>query len=70
MLAPRLVSLHRRHRTNNLEVVMVSRGDPEANRAEAREHDFPFPVLGYLLDERGVIAKDVAIGVEALPQLV
>jgi thiol-disulfide isomerase/thioredoxin len=34
-LAPHLVQLHRRHRANNLAVVMVGHGDPEENRRTA-----------------------------------
>lgn len=44
-LAPRLVDIHQRHRDNGLAVLMVGRGDPEANRRKAREHGFPFPVV-------------------------
>jgi peroxiredoxin len=88
VLAPELVRLHREQQAKSLEVVMVSRGDPEANRARAREHGFTFPVLlqkhweisraygmfatpvGYLIDEQGVIAREVAVGSDAILQLV
>ena len=43
-LAPELVDFCRRPRGNNLEVMMVSRCDPEADRAEAKEHGFAFAV--------------------------
>jgi len=83
-----LAELHRRHRGDNLEVVMVSRGGEEANRAKAEEHGLSFPVLlqrrwevsrkygifatpvGYLIDEEGVVAKDVAVGSDTILQLV
>lgn len=87
-LVPELAERHRRHRANNQQFVMVSRGGEEANRAKAEEHGLTFPVLlqrrwevsrkygifatpvGYLLDEEGVIAKDVAVGSDAILQLV
>lgn len=87
-LAPRLVELYKRHHADNLEVVMVSRGDAQSNLEKARHHGFRFPVLleegwqlrkdyavfatpaGYLIDERGVIAREVAIGNDAIARLV
>lgn len=86
-LAPSLEQLHRAHQGNNLQVLMVSRGDPQANREKSAEHGLTFPVLlqkkweiskeyamfatpiGYLIDEKGVIAKDVAIGGDAVIRL-
>jgi peroxiredoxin len=86
-LAPDLVKLHREHQSNNLEVVMVSRGDLEANRAWASQHGFTFPVLlqkhweisraygmfatpvGYVVDEQGMIAREVAVGPDAIIRL-
>jgi peroxiredoxin len=83
-MGPELADLRRRHQDGNLEVVMVSRGDPKANRAKAKDHGFDFPVLlqkgwktskayamfgtpsAYLIDERGVVAKDVAVGPDAI----
>jgi peroxiredoxin len=44
-MAPALVWQYQQHRGDNLEVVMISRGGAEANRAKAREHGYPFPVL-------------------------
>jgi peroxiredoxin len=44
-LTPSLARLHEHHRTNGVEVIMVSKGDVEANRQKAREHDVSFPVL-------------------------
>jgi peroxiredoxin len=44
-LTPRLEELHRAHAANGLKVVMVGRGDPDANRAKAREFGVTFPVL-------------------------
>jgi peroxiredoxin len=44
-LAPDLVALHEEHRLNGREIVLISRGDLEANCAKAEEHGFPFPIL-------------------------
>lgn len=86
-LTPDLVRLHQQHRTNDLEVVMISRGGLEANRTKAGKHGVTFPILlqrhweiskeyamffapaGYLIDERGIIANDVAIGAEGILRL-
>jgi peroxiredoxin len=86
-LAPDLVTLSRRDRRDDLQVVMVSRGDRERNRAKARHHGYDFPVLlqrgwevskayamfatpvAYLIDEAGVIARDVAVGADAIRAL-
>lgn len=87
-LTPGLVELYRRHRNDNLEVVMISRGEVEANRAKAEAYGITFPVVlqrrweisreyamfatpaGYLLDERGTITKQVAVGPEEILGLV
>jgi peroxiredoxin len=87
-LGPALVDLHRRTRGGNLDVLMISRGDSDANRIKAAEQGYEFPVLlqrswevskdyamfatpiAYLIDEEGVIAHDVAIGVPAILGLV
>ena len=81
-LAPRLEELHRQR--SDLQVVMVSRREVEANRAKAAQLRLTFPIvlqrqweisreygmfatpIGYLIDEKGVIAKDVAVGVEPI----
>jgi peroxiredoxin len=81
-LAPRLEQRHRR--TPGIQVLMVSRGEAEANRAKAAQHGLTFPILlqkqweisrdyakfatpiGYLIDEEGIIAREVAIGVEPI----
>jgi peroxiredoxin len=42
MLAPELETVHRR--AHNLDVVMISRGDIEANRAKVAEHRLTFPI--------------------------
>jgi peroxiredoxin len=81
-LAPELEWLYR-HSTD-LQLVMISRGDREANRAKAAEHRLTFPIalqrhwevsrdyamfatpIGYLIDEWGMIAADVAVGGEAI----
>jgi peroxiredoxin len=87
-LAPDLVRLHRHHADNNLRVVMISRGDPQANLEKARKHEFPFPVLlqkhweiskdyamfatpiGYLINRDGTIARPVAVGSNAILDLI
>lgn len=79
-LAPALAGFHREHRGRGLELVMVSRGEPDENRREAARHGIDFPVVlqpgrkvskqygifatpvAFLVDERGVIARDVARG--------
>jgi peroxiredoxin len=85
-LAPKLQRVHRR--SPDLQVLMISRGDPAANRAQAAAQRLTFPIalqrhwetsrayrlsaapVGYLIDERGVIAADVAVGAEAVQRLV
>lgn len=85
-LAPQLVELHDR-RADDLEIVMVSRGDPEANRLKATLYGYPFPVLlqrrwevskeygmfatpiAFVIDARGVIEHDVAVGADAILSL-
>lgn len=87
-LAPELVVLQQRHKGNDLQVVMVSRGEPGLVATKAKQHGFNFPVLlqkqweiskkyamfatpvGYLIDEKGVIQKDVAVGKSAILELV
>jgi peroxiredoxin len=87
-MAPQLRALYEQHRVQNLNVVLIGRGDPEANRAKTVEHGFEFPVLlqqhwelsreyamfatpiGYLIDEQGLIAKEVAVGADAILQLI
>jgi peroxiredoxin len=87
-LAPSLQQIHQRHAADSLQVIVISRGDLEANRAKVLEHRLTFPVLlqrswevskdyamfatpvGYLINEYGVISKDVAIGADAILELV
>lgn len=57
-LAPELVRLHNRHLNDGLRVVMISRGDPDANRAKATKHGLPFTVL---LQRQWEISKDYAM---------
>jgi len=82
VVAPELEKFHRAH--PELEVVMVSKGEPKDNRAKVKEHGLTFPVLlqqqweisrryamfatpiAYLIDEQGVIAHDVAVGMDAI----
>jgi peroxiredoxin len=57
-LTPRLEELHRAHAANGLKVVMVGRGDPDANRTKAREFDVTFPVL---LQRQWEVSRDYAM---------
>lgn len=81
-LAPQLEQLVRR--SAGVQVLMVSKGEAEANRAKAAQHGLTFPIvlqqqwevskqyakfatpIGYLIDEAGIIAKEIAIGVEPI----
>jgi peroxiredoxin len=81
-LIPKLERLHRQ--SLDLEVLMISRRDREANQAKVAEHGVTFPVvlqrhweisrdygmfatpIGYLINEQGIIGKDVAVGAEAI----
>jgi peroxiredoxin len=85
-LAPRLEQIN--GRVSDLQILVISRGDGEANRTKVREHGLTFPVLlqrhweisrdygmfatpiGYLIDDCGVIAAPVAVGAEAIVNLV
>jgi peroxiredoxin len=79
-LLPDLARLHREHRDNGLEIVMVSRGEVEENRRKVEASAVEFPVVlqpgwklskqygifatpvAFLVDEGGVIAREVARG--------
>jgi peroxiredoxin len=81
-LAPRLQEIHLQR--PDLQVLVVSRRDVEANRAKAAELGLTFPIvlqrqweislkyakfatpIGYLIDEQGILASDVAVGVEPI----
>ena len=81
-LATRLQELHLRR--TDLQVLVVSRRDIDANRAKAAKLGLSFPIVlqrqweislkyamfatpvGYLIDEQGTIARDVAVGVEPI----
>jgi peroxiredoxin len=76
-----------REATGGPRIVLISRGDPAANRAKADQHGLRGPILlqkqwevskayamfatpvAYLIDERGVIAREVAIGIDAIRAL-
>jgi peroxiredoxin len=78
-LAPQLQEIHLRR--PELQVLVVSRRDVEANRAKATALGLTFPIVlqkqwevslkyamfatpvGYLIDEEGILASDVAVGV-------
>jgi peroxiredoxin len=82
-IAPELERLHRRS-ASDLQVLMVSRGDSEANRTKVAKHNLTFPValqrqweisrlygkfatpIAYLISSEGVIAKDFALGGDAI----
>lgn len=57
-LAPHLNEIESTHRGNSLSLVMVSRGDVDANRRKALEHGFQFPVL---LQRRWEVSKKFGI---------
>jgi peroxiredoxin len=83
-LAPKLENLHRK---GDVQVLMVSRGDAEANRQKVVEHGLTFPVVlqrhweisrdygvfatpvGYLIDEKGLLATRVAMGSDSILNL-
>jgi hypothetical protein len=80
-----LEKFHRQH--PEMDVVMISRGEPAENRAKVKEHRLTFPVVlqrqweisrlyamfatpvAYAIDEAGIIAADVAVGSEAILDL-
>ena len=84
-LAPKLQEFHRKHPT--VELVMISQGEPDENRAKVKEHELTFPMVlqkqwevsrvyayfatpvAYLVDAQGIIAADVAVGVEPVVDL-
>jgi len=86
-MSPGLVELAEK-RGKKLQVLMISRGNEEANRRKAEAFGYPFPVLlqksweiskmygmfatpvAYLIDENGIIEKDVAVGPEPILGLV
>jgi peroxiredoxin len=81
-LAPQLEQFHRDY--PELEVVMISKGEPKENRVKVKEHGLTFPVvlqqqweisrryamfatpIAYFIDERGIVAQDVAVGPDAI----
>ena len=93
-LAPQLEQFYRHNRASergtsfgappDLELVMITRGDPGENRTKAKEYGLTFPIVvqrqweisrlyamlatptAYFLDEQGVIANNVAVGVDAI----
>ncbi len=85
-LAPELEKFHRAE--PEIQVVMITRGEPSENRAKIKEHHLTFPVvlqqqweisrlyamfatpIAYLIDGTGIVAHDVAIGTDAILQLV
>ena len=86
-MLPDLVTLAEKQ-GEKLQVLMVSRGNKEANKRKAEAFCFPFPVMiqkgwqisklygmfatpiAYLIDESGIIERDVAAGAEPIHNLV
>jgi peroxiredoxin len=84
-VAPALQQFHRG--ASGVQMLMIGRGDPEANRRKAADLGLTFPValqrnweisllyakfatpIAYLIDEEGVLATDVVIGVEPIREL-
>ena len=85
-LAPRLQEIHLRR--PDVQVLVVSKRDVEANRAKVAALGLTFPIVlqrqweisllyakfatpvGYLIDEQGILASDVAVGVGPILALV
>lgn len=85
-LAPKLEKFHRQYPA--LKMVMISKGEPDENRAKVAEHGLTFPVVlqkqwevsreyaffgtpvAYLIDGSGIIIADVAVGVDAVVELI
>jgi peroxiredoxin len=81
-LAPRLQEIHLQR--PDLQVLVVSRRDAEANRVKAAKLGLTFPIvlqkqweislmyakfatpIGYLINEQGILASDLAVGVEPI----
>ena len=81
-LAPKLQEIHLQR--PDVQVLVVSRRDVEANRAKAAKLGLTFPIvlqkqweislkyakfatpIAYLIDEQGILASDVAVGVEPI----
>jgi peroxiredoxin len=86
-IAPDLGRLQTDLRRRKTELVLVSYGSPESNRALVEAHGLRCPVLlqpdggtvegfarmgtpvAYLLDEKGRVAKPVAVGAREVPEL-
>jgi peroxiredoxin len=84
-LIPDLERVHQQQPA--LQLLMISRGDPDTNRKKVAEHGLTFPIalqrhwevsraygmfatpVAYLVDERGVIVADIAVGVEPIREL-
>lgn len=85
-LAPKIEQFHRKN--PDFDVLMISRGDPAANRAKVKDHRLTMPValqkrwevsrkyalfatpIAYLVDEGGIIAEDLAMGPDAILDMV
>ena len=84
-LSPKLEEFRRAQ--PDVQVLMISRGEPGENRVKVKEHRLTFPIVlqqqweisrlyakfatpvAYLIDEAGLIAHDVAVGVDAILRL-
>jgi len=84
-IASELADFEGKLRARKTELVLVSAGDAEANRAVAQEHGLTAPVLlqdeqiaafsglgtpaAYLIDEEGRVAAPLALGADEVPEL-
>ncbi len=86
VLAPKLNAFYCEN--PELQIVMISRGDAEANRLKAAEQQLTFSIvlqrqweisrlygmfatpIGYLINEEGVIEAEVAVGADAIFELI
>jgi peroxiredoxin len=57
-LAPVLARMHRDHRNNGLDFIMVGRGDAAENRRKASQHGIEFPVV---IQEKWKLSKQYGI---------
>jgi peroxiredoxin len=85
LIAPDLAKLQADLQKRNVQLLLVSASDAEANRTLAEEHGLDCPILllkdslpafghvgtpvAYLLDEQGLVARPIAVGAEEVPVL-
>jgi peroxiredoxin len=66
-MAPELVKLYEQRRPDDLEIVMISRGDLEENKRKAKAFGYPFPVL---LQRSWEVSKEYAMFATPIAYLV